>query len=99
MPMHRPSEFNMANEKKIQFQPTPNPNSMKFIFTKRIIQNGMEMFNSKEEAEKSAVAKKLFEIDGVVGVFIMDNFISINKVVTGNWGVIVPRVMDILQLL
>ena len=86
-------------ENKIQFQPTPNPNSMKFVFTKPVVQSGMEMFNNKEEAEKSPAAKKLFEIEGVTAVFMMQNFISVNKVAGGNWGVIVPRIMEILKSL
>jgi hypothetical protein len=86
-------------ENQIQFQPTPNPNSMKFVFNKPVVQSGMEMYSNKEEAEKSPVAKKLFEIEGVVGVFLMQNFISVNKVAGGNWGVIVPQVMDILKAL
>jgi hypothetical protein len=86
-------------ENRIQFQPTPNPNSMKFVFNKPVVQSGMEMFNSKEEAEKSPFVQKLFEIDGVTAVFMMQNFISVNKVAGGNWGIIVPQVMEILKTL
>jgi hypothetical protein len=86
-------------ENQIKFQPTPNPNSMKFVFNKPVVQKGMEIFDSKEEAEKSDIAKKLFEIDGLTGVFMMENFISVNKVAGGNWGIIVPKVMEILKTL
>ncbi|MBI1823749.1 MAG: NifU N-terminal domain-containing protein [Nitrospirae bacterium] len=86
-------------ENPIRFQPTPNPNSMKFVFSKQVVQSGMEIFNSKEEAEKSEIAARLFEIDGLVGVFMMENFVSVNKMPGGNWGVIVPKVMDILKSL
>lgn len=95
----RRGKSNSMGEKRIQFQPTPNPNSMKFIFPKVLLPVGMESFNSKQEAEKSPIARPLFEIDGVEGVFIMKNFISVNKIGGGNWGVIVPQVLNILETL
>jgi len=87
------------NGNRIRFQPTPNPNSMKFTLEKPVIQKGMANFNSREEADGTPVAKRLFEIDGVTGVLMMENFVSVNKSASGNWGVIVPLVVEILQSL
>ncbi|MHB8483741.1 MAG: NifU N-terminal domain-containing protein [Nitrospiria bacterium] len=87
------------NETQVRMQPTPNPNSMKFVLNKKIVQSGMEMYNNKTEAEKSPVAKQIFEVTGVEGVFMMQDFISVNKVSSGNWGVIAPQVMEIIKKL
>ncbi len=87
------------SETQVRMHPTPNPNSMKFVLNKKIVQSGMEMYNNKTEAEKSAVAKQIFEISGVEGVFMMEDFISVNKIASGNWGVIAPEVMEIIKKL
>jgi len=84
-------------DQTVRFQPTPNPNSMKFILNKRVIPTGMRQYQGKEEAEGEPVVQKLFSIEGVEGVFLMDNFVSVNKKSSGNWGVIVPKVIEILK--
>ena len=65
---------------------TPNPQALKFILNTRLLTAETRNFANKEEAENDPLAKGIFEIDGVVSVFYMDKFITIEKEPTISWG-------------
>ena len=84
-------------ENKVKMQPTPNPNSMKFVLSKAVVPSGMLTFENPAETASSPLASRLFGVEGVTGVFMMNDFVSVNKVPGGNWGEIAPKVMEILK--
>jgi Fe-S cluster biogenesis protein NfuA len=63
----------------IQTEPTPNPATLKFIPGKVVLGDGTLDYRSKVEAADSPLALRLFEIDGVTGVFLGSDFISVTK--------------------
>jgi Fe-S cluster biogenesis protein NfuA len=63
----------------IQTEATPNPATLKFIPGKPVLAEGTADFRGKGDAEGSPLARRLFEIDGVTGVFLGSNFISVTK--------------------
>ncbi len=63
----------------IQTEPTPNPATMKFIPGKPVLGDGTVDFRDEGEAAQSPLAKRLFAIDGVSGVFLGSDFISVTK--------------------
>jgi Fe-S cluster biogenesis protein NfuA len=63
----------------IQTEQTPNPATLKFIPGKLVLGDGTADFRSKAEAVGSPLALRLFEIDGVDGVFLGSDFISVTK--------------------
>jgi Fe-S cluster biogenesis protein NfuA len=63
----------------IQTEPTPNPATLKFIPGKTVLGDGTVDYRSKAEAEGSPLASRLFEIEGVTGVFLGSDFISVTK--------------------
>jgi len=65
---------------------TPNPQALKFILSEKLLNRETRQFNSKEEAQKDPLAKGIFEIEGVVSVFYMDKFITIEKEPKAQWG-------------
>ena len=53
----------------IQTQPTPNPASLMFIPGQPVLETGgSKSFTSAREAMASPLAKKLFQVDGVMQV-------------------------------
>ena len=64
----------------IQTQDTPNPNSLKFIPGVPVLENGTMDFPSHVSAGKSIFAKQLFRIEGVKGVFMGPDFVTVSKV-------------------
>jgi len=69
---------------------TPNPESMKFVANKMLLPNDSADFRTKELAENSALAKALFEMSFVKGVFIMNNFVSVTKNADYEWFDLIP---------
>lgn len=63
----------------IQTEATPNPATLKFMPGKSVLAGGTADFRSAAEAEKSPLAARLFGIDGVKGVFLGSDFISVTK--------------------
>jgi len=63
----------------IQTEATPNPATLKFIPGKPVLAEGTADFRKKSEAGASPLATRLFGIEGVEGVFLGSDFISVTK--------------------
>lgn len=87
----------LMSEVKIEVQPTPNPNALKFALDRPSTDGAPCTFRSAEDAGENAVAKQLLSIKGVVLVFMTANFISINKSAEMEWDAIVPEATKIIQ--
>ena len=68
----------------IQTEVTPNPNSLKFLPGKLVSNNGSFEVTKKEETD-SELVRNLLSINGVMGVFLGADFLSINKKESINW--------------
>ncbi|XP_071256364.1 NFU1 iron-sulfur cluster scaffold homolog, mitochondrial-like [Salvelinus alpinus] len=77
----------------IQTQDTPNPNSLKFLPGRMVLEQGTMDFAAPREAYCSPLARQLFRIDGVKGVFLGTDFITITKTdIDLEWKLIKPDV-------
>lgn len=85
----------------IQTEDTPNPNTMKFLPGREIAPESPREFATPEEAETSLLARELFAVDGVTGVFCGADYVSVSKDETIDWPHIKPAllgtIMDVLQ--
>ena len=63
---------------------TPNPNSIKFLPGKIVSKKGSFEIKKKDETQNELV-KNLLSINGVEGIFLGNNFISINKCDDISW--------------
>ena len=77
-------------------EPTPNPNSLKFIVAKEIARGSYE-FATAAEAKKSPLAEALFKIPGVEGVYIGASFVTVRKKTASAWDEIEPRATEIIE--
>ncbi len=64
----------------IQVQVTPNPNSLKFLPGVPVLETGTLDFPSPLSARGSPLARQLFRIEGVKGIFFGSDFITVTKV-------------------
>lgn len=81
----------------IQTEITPNPQTLKFIPGKIVMENGTAYFPDKKSGEKSPFAKRLFNLEGVKGVFFGTDFITITKDDTSDWDIIKPMVLGAIM--
>jgi NFU1 iron-sulfur cluster scaffold homolog, mitochondrial len=76
---------------------TPNPNALKFVLNERLLKYETRQFHNPEEADSDPLAKGIFEIQGVVSVFYMDKFVTIEKSKDTNWGQIQKPFINFLK--
>ena len=62
----------------VQTEVTPNPNSLKFLPGKKVSNSGPYEITNKDDTQNSLV-RNLLSINGVEGIFLGEDFISINK--------------------
>ncbi|MEO1720324.1 MAG: NifU family protein, partial [Pseudomonadota bacterium] len=63
----------------IQTEATPNPATLKFIPGRTVLDAGTADYRDVADANASPLAQRLFGIDGVDGVFLGPDFISVTK--------------------
>jgi Fe-S cluster biogenesis protein NfuA len=81
----------------IQTEPTPNPATLKFIPGKTVLGDGTVDFRDKSEATTSPLAQRLFGVDGVTGVFLGSDFISVTKNEGDEWQHIKPAILGAIM--
>ena len=77
----------------IQTEQTPNPQTLKFLPGKVVMDDGTAFFQNIEESSNSPFAKRLFDVDGVQGVFFGSDFITITKSQSIDWQVMKPLIL------
>ncbi|SMF74373.1 Fe-S cluster biogenesis protein NfuA, 4Fe-4S-binding domain [Tistlia consotensis] len=81
----------------IQTEETPNPATLKFLPGRSVMASGTASFADAEEARRSPLAERLFEIDGVTGVFLGSDFISVSKDAGREWFLLKPAVLGAIM--
>ena len=66
----------------IQTEGTPNPDSLKFLPGKPLLDHGTRDFRSEDEATASPLARRIFGLNGVSGVFFTPDYLTVSKVRT-----------------
>ena len=69
----------------IQTESTPNPATLKFLPGQMVLQSGTADFPSADAAASSPMAKRIFAVDGVAGVFFGSDFVTVTKTDAIEW--------------
>ena len=76
-------------------EPTPNPDSLKFLSEKTISATGTEEFQKKDLNKiENQFVKNLLNLDGVELILLSDNFLSVKKTKEATWDVLKPTVIS-----
>ena len=78
----------------IQTEATPNPATLKFLPGIPVLERGTADFPDEETAARSPLAQRLFAVEGVSGVFLGADFISVTKTTEKDWQVMKPLVLS-----
>lgn len=81
----------------IQTEETPNPETLKFLPGQPVLPGNNLEFRSLEDAASSPLAQILFKIDGVIGVFLSEDFISITKDGSREWPLMKPSLLGAIM--
>ncbi len=80
----------------IQTEPTPNPATLKFLPGRNVLSDGTLELRTAEEAVRSPLAQRLFEVNGVNGVFLGSDFITVTKT-DGEWMHMKPAILGAIM--
>ena len=80
----------------VQTEITPNPNSLKFLPGKTVSKGGSFEITKKDDV-KNELIRNIISINGVEGVFLSKNFISINKYDDTSWDEIKHIVISLIN--
>ncbi|MFO1038222.1 MAG: NifU family protein [Geminicoccaceae bacterium] len=82
----------------IQTEPTPNPATLKFLPGREVMETGVVDFVDPEAARRlSPLARRLFDIEGVRGVYLGNDFISVTKHDAGDWQLMKPELLGAIM--
>ena len=80
----------------VQTEITPNPNSLKFLPGKKVSNNGSFEITKKDNINNELV-RNLLSVNGVEGIFLGEDFISVNKMDNINWEEIKHIVISLIN--
>ena len=80
----------------VQTEVTPNPNSLKFLPGKKVSNSGPYEITNKEDMQNELV-RNILSINGVEGIFLGQDFISVNKKENIGWDEIKHIVISLIN--
>ena len=80
----------------VQTEVTPNPNSLKFLPGKKVSNSGPYEITKKENI-KNELVRNILSVNGVEGIFLGHDFISVNKNDGTNWEEIKHIVISLIN--
>jgi Fe-S cluster biogenesis protein NfuA len=81
----------------IQTEQTPNPATLKFLPGQDVMAAGVADFTELEASESSPLAKRVFSVEGVTGVFLGRDFVTVTKAEGQDWYALKPAVLGALM--
>ena len=80
----------------VQTEATPNPNALKFLPGKNVSNSGPYEITNKENTHNELV-RNILSVNGVEGIFLGQDFISVNKNENINWEEIKHIVISLIN--
>ncbi len=77
---------------RILASPTPNPASLKFTVDRPLLEGRTAQFQDAAAAERSPLARRLFALEGVTGVFVAGSFVTVSRSDPEAWATEAHRV-------
>jgi len=81
----------------IQTEGTPNPATLKFLPGRAVVTGAPVDMPNPEAARRSPLAERLFQIEGVAGVFLGGDFITITKRTDKQWELLKPALLGVIM--
>lgn len=80
----------------IQTEATPNPATLKFLPGKPVLPGATRDYRSADDAAESPLAARLFSVQGVAGVFLGQDFITVTRG-SAEWQHLKPAILGLIM--
>ncbi len=81
----------------IQTEHTPNPATLKFLPGQPVMSSGTANFPVAADAQNSPLAASLFGVEGIDGVFLGSDFITVTKSDDKDWEIMKPQILGVIM--
>ena len=81
----------------IQTETTPNPATLKFLPGETVLGSGTADFTEAGTAAASPLARRIFAVPGVTGVFLGSDFVTVTKADSAVWDHLKPSVLGAIM--
>ena len=81
----------------IQTESTPNPTTLKFLPGQTVLEVGTADFPASEGADASPLAQRIFRVNGVSGVFLGKDFVTVTKNDGVEWNHVKPAILGAIM--
>ena len=81
----------------IQTESTPNPATLKFLPGQTVIEMGTADFPTEDAAAGSPLARRIFTVEGVTGVFLGTDFVTVTKAEATEWDHVKPAILGAIM--
>ncbi|MFB2531393.1 NifU family protein [Paracoccus sp. p4-l81] len=81
----------------IQTESTPNPATLKFLPGQTVLAQGTADFPEAAAAATSPLARRVFAVDGVTGVFLGSDFLTVTKASGVEWDHVKPAILGAIM--
>jgi Fe-S cluster biogenesis protein NfuA len=81
----------------IQTESTPNPATLKFLPGQTVLEVGTADFPNAEAAAVSPLARRVFGVEGVTGVFFGTDFVTVTKAEGVDWAHVKPAILGAIM--
>ncbi|WP_226779316.1 NifU family protein [Oceaniglobus trochenteri] len=81
----------------IQTESTPNPATLKFLPGQTVLETGTADFPTPESGASSPLAKRIFAVDGISGVFLGNDFVTVTKDDGVDWDHVKPAILGAIM--
>lgn len=75
-------------------QETPNPNALRMVLDRPIQESSRGRYFTDPTACEDAFARALLEVEGVVGVMLLPNSVTVSKANEASWERLQPAVVQ-----
>ena len=81
----------------IQTEQTPNPATLKFLPGRDVMGDGTANVPTRDTADRSPLAQRLFQIEGVTGLFFGSDFVTVTKAEDQEWSLMKPAILGVIM--
>ena len=81
----------------IQTETTPNPATLKFLPGQTVLDEGTADFPTPDAGAPSPLARRVFGVDGVSGVFLGNDFVTVTKGDDVAWDHVKPAILGAIM--
>ena len=81
----------------IQTESTPNPATLKFLPGQQVLDAGTADFPAADTAGNSPLASRIFGVNGVTGVFLGTDFVTVTKQDGVEWDHVKPAILGAIM--